>query len=139
MRISWDKYFLGITFIVSKRSTCLRRSVGAIIVKNKRIKSTGYNGSPIRLPHCIDGGCNLINKHCLRCIHAEVNALLECSPQDRVEATLYCTDYPCPECQKLIINSGIIKIVYARFYKTYIDWFCAVPEIEIIKMDIEKC
>ncbi|MEI6285596.1 MAG: cytidine/deoxycytidylate deaminase family protein [Bacillota bacterium] len=138
MRKSWDEYYLGIAFQVSERSTCSRRAVGAIVVKDRRIKGTGYNGSPSGLPHCLDEGCYMIDGHCLRCIHAEPNALLECAPDERVGATLYCTDRPCPECQKLIITCGIKRIVFSRNYHPHIDWFQYVDDIEVIEMSVEN-
>jgi len=134
MRKNWDLYFLDIAFQVANRSTCLRRAVGAVIVKDKRIKGTGYNGSPAGLPHCLDDGCAMHEGHCIRCIHAEPNAILECTPDERRGATLYCTDRPCPECQKLIITSGITKVVYARDYQAHMDWFSLATEIEVIYM-----
>lgn len=137
MRKSWDEYFMQIAFQVAERSTCSRRRVGAIVVKDKRIKATGYNGSPSGLPHCIDEGCYLHEGHCLRCIHAEPNALLECSPSERNGATLYCTDYPCAECQKLIITCGIAKIVFARDYLPKADWF-KYANVEVLKVVVRE-
>lgn len=122
-RADWDEYFLKIAFSVSERSTCDRLHVGAVIVKDNRIKSTGYNGSPPSLQHCTDDGCYMHNKHCIRTIHAEANAIMGCSPEDREGATIYVTDQPCPECQKLIIASGIKRIVYARKYPPETNWF----------------
>lgn len=134
MRKEWDDYFLDIAFQVAERSTCLRRKVGAVIVKNRRIKGTGYNGSPAGLPHCIDEGCMMVDGHCVRCIHAEPNALLECTPDERQDATLYCTDRPCPECQKLIITAGISRVVYARHYQPHTDWLDMAPAVEIVHL-----
>lgn len=114
MRKDWDDYFLDIAFQVAERSTCPRRRVGAVIVKDKRIKGTGYNGSASGLPHCLDAGCLMVNNHCIRTIHAEINALLECMPAERQGATIYVTDRPCPECAKCIINCGISRVVFAR-------------------------
>jgi dCMP deaminase len=131
MRKDWDAYFIDIAFQVAERSTCLRRKVGAVIVKDRRIKGTGYNGSPAGLPHCIDDGCAMVNGHCVRCIHAEPNALLECTPDERKGATLYCTDRPCPECQKLIITSGIGRVVYAREYQPHTDWFAMAENLTV--------
>ncbi len=135
MRKEWDDYFLDIAFQVAGRSTCLRREVGAVIVKNRRIKGTGYNGSPAGLPHCIDEGCLMIDGHCVRCIHAEPNALLECTPEERQDATLYCTDRPCPECQKLIITSGIKRVVYGRHYHPHTDWLDMAQDIEVLHIE----
>ena len=138
MRKDWDSYFIDIAFQVAERSTCTRRKVGAVIGKDKRIKGTGYNGSPAGLPHCIDDGCAMLDGHCIRCIHAEPNALLECTPDERRGATLYCTDRPCPECQKLIITSGIGRVVYARDYHPHTDWFALAEDMEVIHLPQSK-
>lgn len=131
MRKDWDSYFMDIAFQVAERSTCPRRSVGAVIVKDKRIKGTGYNGSPAGLAHCQDEGCLMVNNHCIRTIHAEINALLECAPAERKGATIYVTDRPCAECAKCIINCGISRVVFARDYPADYDWFALTPEIKI--------
>ncbi|CAB1254008.1 cytidine/deoxycytidylate deaminase family protein [Clostridium sp. MT-14] len=132
MRKDWDNYFVDIAFEVAERSTCPRLHVGAVLVKNRRIKGTGYNGSPRGLEHCDEVGCYLKNNHCIRTIHAEVNCLLEVSPEDRENSTLYVTHMPCPECQKLIITCGIKRVVYSEDYKPEINWFEKAPQIELI-------
>jgi len=135
MRKSWDAYFMNLAYSVAERSTCPRRKVGAVIVRNKRIVATGYNGAPAGLPHCTTDGCYLDNGHCIRAIHAEVNALLECAPMERENATLYVTDYPCQNCAKLIINSGIRRVVYDHEYAVDVDWFKLAPWIEVVKFE----
>jgi dCMP deaminase len=125
-RPSWDNYFMDITKLVAKRSTCLRRSVGAIIVKNKRVLTTGYNGAPINIRHCTEDGCLRKElkvpsgeKHELcRGIHAEQNAIIQAALHGvAIEgATLYCTNLPCSICAKMIINAGIKKIYYLEGY-----------------------
>ncbi|NMB36356.1 MAG: deaminase [Firmicutes bacterium] len=132
MRKDWDDYFIDIAFQVAERSTCPRRRVGAVIVKDKRIKGTGYNGSPSGLPHCIDEGCLMVGDHCVRTIHAEINALLECMPDERRGATIYVTDRPCAECTKCIINCGISRVVFAREYPVEHDWFALAPWVEVL-------
>lgn len=136
MRKDWDTYFLEIAFKVRERSTCPRLQVGAVVVKDNRIKGTGYNGSPSGLAHCDDSGCMMRGNHCVRTIHAEVNALLECSPEERKDATLYVTARPCAECSKLIINSGIKRVVYAMEYLPDYDWFKDARWIELVYMPI---
>lgn len=131
MRKDWDDYFMDIAFQVAERSTCPRRRVGAVIVKDKRIKGTGYNGSASGLPHCLDEGCLMGNNHCIRTIHAEINALLECMPSERQGATIYVTDRPCAECAKCIINCGISRVVFARDYPAEFDWFALASWIEV--------
>lgn len=138
MRKDWDTYFLEIAFKVRERSTCPRLQVGAVVVKDNRIKGTGYNGSPSGLAHCDDAGCMMRGNHCVRTIHAEVNALLECSPEERKDATLYVTARPCAECSKLIINSGIKRVVYAVEYPPDYDWFKDAPWIELVYMPITQ-
>lgn len=126
LRPSWEEYFMDITHLVSKRSTCLRRQVGAIIVKDKKILTTGYNGAPSKIRHCIDIGCLREKlgipsgeRHELcRGLHAEQNAIIQAAYHG-VEirgATLYCTNHPCIICSKMIINAGIKRIVYEEGY-----------------------
>ena len=138
MRKDWDKYFMDIAYKVKERSTCPRLHVGAVIVKNKRIKGTGYNGSPSGMVHCEDEGCYLLDGHCKRTIHAEVNCLLETSPEEREGATLYVTHQPCQDCQKLIITSGIKRVVYVEGYEPEIDWFAMAGNIKVEKLELEE-
>ncbi len=125
-RPSWEEYFMDITHLVAKRSTCLRRQVGTVLVKDKKILATGYNGAPSRTEHCLDIGC-LREKQGIpsgerhelcRGLHAEQNAIIQAAYHG-VEirgATLYCTNYPCMICSKMIINAGIVKVVYEDGY-----------------------
>jgi len=140
MRKDWDNYFMDIALEVCERSTCPRLHVGAVLVKDKRIKGTGYNGSPKGLPHCDDEeqGCYIKNNHCVRTIHAEVNCLLEVSPGDREGATLYITHTPCPECQKLIITCNIARVVFSEEYTPEINWFEKATWIELVYLDRTK-
>jgi dCMP deaminase len=125
-RPSWDEYFLEMSDLVSKRSTCLRRRVGAVIVKDKRILATGYNGAPSGLKHCVEIGClrQKLNvpsgeRHELcRALHAEQNALIQASLYgiSVKGSTLYATTQPCVICAKMLINAGIKEIVVACGY-----------------------
>ena len=137
MRKDWDNYFMDIAFQVSERSTCPRLHVGAVLVRDKRLKGTGYNGSPKGLPHCDDEEhrCYIKNNHCIRTIHAEVNCLLEVSPEERSGATLYVTHTPCPECQKLIITSGISRVVFDKEYTPETNWFKYADWIELVSLN----
>lgn len=135
MRKNWDEYFMDIAFMVKERSTCPRLHVGALIVKDKRIKGTGYNGSPSSLEHCEDVGCLMIDNHCKRTIHAEVNAIMECSPEERKEATIYITAQPCMECSKLIIASGISRVVFSKKYEADYDFFKEAPWIQVVCLE----
>jgi dCMP deaminase len=126
MRPTWDQYFMQIANIIATRSTCLRRSVGAVLVKNKRIIATGYNGTLTKLPHCEITGC-LRDKQKIpsgqrqelcRGMHAEANALLFASTYgiDMHNATLYSTNQPCVSCAKMIIQAGIKKVLFEGAY-----------------------
>lgn len=127
-RPSWDQYFIQIAEIVKSRSNCLRSSVGVVIVKDKRIIATGYNGTPAGVKNCIDGGCqrcldrqnNVLQanerKDLCVCIHAEENALLQSALHgvSTKGAVLYSTIAPCLQCAKAIVNSGITAVTYAE-------------------------
>ena len=117
-RPSWDDYFMDITFQVAKRSTCDRARVGAIIVKERRILTTGYNGSPAGLPHCDEVGHLMVDGHCVRTLHAEQNAIIQAA-QHGVSVrggTIYVTHQPCLTCAKMIINAGLVRVVYGGAY-----------------------
>lgn len=135
MRIDWDSYFIDIAYKISERSTCPRLHVGAVLVKDKRIKATGYNGSPKGLPHCDEVGCYIVNGHCLRSIHAEINCALEAEPFEREGATMYITHAPCPECQKVIITIGVKRVVYCEEYTPSVNWFEFDKSIEVVKFE----
>lgn len=117
-RPSWDEYFLEIAKVIAKRSTCDRANVGAVIVKDKVILSTGYNGAPRGLPHCDDIGHEIVDGHCIRTIHAEANAIAQAARNGAAieGATIYLTISPCYDCFKMMINSGIKEVVYKDFY-----------------------
>ncbi|WP_062355685.1 ComE operon protein 2 [Bacillus kwashiorkori] len=118
-RIEWDQYFMAQSFLLSLRSTCTRLMVGATIVRDKRIIAGGYNGSIAGGDHCIDKGCYVIDNHCQRTIHAEMNAIIQCAkfgvPTEGAE--IYVTHFPCLQCSKAIIQAGIKVIHYAEDYK----------------------
>ena len=117
-RPSWDEYFLNIAREVAHRSTCERAHVGAVIVKNKRILTTGYNGSPRGLAHCTEVGCLMDNGHCIRTLHAEQNAIIQAALHgvSTDGSSIYVTHQPCFLCAKTIINAGIVRIVYDNKY-----------------------
>lgn len=126
MRPSWDAYFMEITHVVATRSTCLRRKVGALIIKDKRILATGYNGAPSGLAHCQEVGCireeqNVPSgeRHELcRALHAEQNAILQAALYGVAiqGATIYCTTHPCVMCAKMIINTGMKEVIIVSSY-----------------------
>jgi dCMP deaminase len=118
-RASWDDYFMAIAKVVSSRSTCHRKYVGAVIVRNKTILSTGYNGSIRGMPHCSDVGHMMENGHCVATIHAEINAILQAARNGvMIEGgSLYVTASPCWNCFKASVNAGIQRICFGEFYR----------------------
>ncbi|UAC47315.1 ComE operon protein 2 [Bacillus aquiflavi] len=120
-RISWDQYFIAQSHLLALRSTCTRLAVGATIVRDKRIIAGGYNGSIAGGEHCIDAGCYVIDNHCVRTIHAEMNALLQCAkfgvPTEGAE--IYVTHFPCLQCCKALIQAGIKAVYYSEDYKKH--------------------
>ena len=145
-RPDWDTYFLEIVTLVSKRSTCLRRAVGAGLVRDRRILSTGYNGAPSKLQHCLEIGCLREElkvpsgeRHELcRGLHAEQNAIIQAALHgvSAKDATLYCTNHPCVICAKMIINAGIIRIVFRDGYcdKLAAEMF-REAEIDVVQLE----
>ncbi|MBS3887020.1 MAG: cytidine/deoxycytidylate deaminase family protein [Dethiobacter sp.] len=126
MRPSWDTYFMEITRVVANRSTCLRRKVGATIIKDKRILTTGYNGAPKGLAHCQETGCIRAERQVpsgerhelCRALHAEQNAILQAALYgvSIQGATVYCTTHPCVMCAKMMINAGMKEVVITKSY-----------------------
>lgn len=119
MRTSWDEYFMRIASEVANRATCDRKHVGAVIVRNNFILSTGYNGSIPNLDHCDDVGHLMVDGHCVRTIHAEANAICQAARNGvKVDgAVMYVTASPCFACFKLCASCGIRTIVYGEFYR----------------------
>jgi dCMP deaminase len=153
VRPDWDRYFLDLCEAVSKRSTCDRGKAGCVIVKDKRIMTTGYSGSPAGLPHCDEVGHDMrkviddngnISQHCVRTLHAEQNAIIQAAkfgiPLDG--ATLYCKMTPCRTCAMMIINSGIKRAVCEKHYHTEKDttglFKLAGIELVVMSEDVEK-
>jgi len=150
-RPSWETYFMNITNLVAERSTCLRRAVGAVLVKDKRILSTGYNGAPANLKHCLEVGClreqlgvesGKMHELC-RGIHAEQNAIIQAAYHgvSVKGAAIYCTNQPCSICARMIINAGIVKIYYQSGYADFLakDLLAeAQIELEQIEPDDEE-
>jgi len=141
-RPDWDTYFMRMADLVASRSTCLRRHVGAVLVRDKRILATGYNGAPQGLPHCADVGClraelNVPSgqRHELcRGIHAEQNAIIQSAMfgVSTRNSTLYCTTKPCIICTKMMINAGVKRVVVGEMYPDDLaDSFLAEAGIEL--------
>jgi dCMP deaminase len=119
MRAGWNEYFMGIAHQAATRSTCPRKHVGAVIVRDRTVLSTGYNGSLRGLPHCEDAGCIMEDGHCITTVHAEANAILQAAKNGvSIEGgELYTTASPCWNCFKLIANAGIRTIYFGEFYR----------------------
>ncbi|RJQ50554.1 MAG: cytidine deaminase [Desulfobacteraceae bacterium] len=143
-RPSWDAYFMDITERVATRSTCLRRAVGAILVKERRILTTGYNGAPSNVSHCLQAGCLREQlkvasgeRHELcRGIHAEQNAIVQAALHgvSIKGSTLYCTNLPCSICAKMIINAGIERIIFRSGYADPLsEQMLAEARVELIQ------
>ena len=118
-RATWDEYFMAIALQVATRATCDRKHVGAVIVRDRTILSTGYNGSIRGLDHCSDAGHMMEDGHCVRTVHAEANAIVQAARNGvGIEgAAIYVTASPCWNCFKLIANSGIDRICFGEFYR----------------------
>ncbi|RKY39965.1 MAG: cytidine deaminase [Candidatus Omnitrophota bacterium] len=126
MRPDWDEYFLSLVKMVATRSTCRRRQVGALLVKDKRIIASGYNGAPSGMAHCLDIGClrdqlaipSGERQELCRGLHAEMNVVIQAAIYgiSTKGSTLYCTNYPCILCAKILIQAGIKRIVYIADY-----------------------
>ena len=119
MRADWHQYFMGIAHQAATRATCPRKHVGAVIVRDRTVLSTGYNGSIRGLPHCEDVGCVVEDGHCITTVHAEANAILQAAMNGvRIEGgEIYTTASPCWPCFKLIANAGLTAIYFGEFYR----------------------
>jgi dCMP deaminase len=139
-RVSWDRYFMNLAVQAATRSTCPRKSVGAVVVRDKAILATGYNGSIRGLRHCSEVGCLMENDHCVRTVHAEANALLQAARHGvRIEqADIYVTASPCWDCFKLIANAGIVRVLYGEFYRDdRIAQYAREAGIELVHLGLE--
>jgi|TARA_Y100000310_G_scaffold91835_1_gene89323 dCMP deaminase len=118
-RASWEEYFMNIAKQVASRSTCERKHIGSVIVRDKTILSTGYNGSIRGMPHCDEAGHMMENGHCVATIHAEANAILQAAKNGVMisNSEIYITASPCWTCFKMLANAGIKKIYYGEFYR----------------------
>ncbi|MEW6061473.1 MAG: dCMP deaminase family protein [Bacteroidota bacterium] len=118
-RIDWHDYFMNIAEQVATRSTCARKHVGAVIVRDKTILSTGYNGSLRGAPHCDEVGHDIENDHCVRTVHAEANAVAQAAKHGvRIDQSeIYVTASPCLTCFKLLANAGITAVYFKEFYR----------------------
>ena len=137
MRPDWDSYFMKIASAVSERSTCDRAMVGCVLVRDKRILTTGFNGSPAGQDHCDEIGHLMVDGHCVRTIHAETNAIIQAALHgvSTRDAICYVTHMPCINCTKALINAGITRIVYGEAYRVDENsmMFLKAADIEIVQ------
>lgn len=136
-RPSWDNYFLKVAMLVSERATCPRMHCGCVLVRDKRILATGYNGSIPGDVHCEDDGCMIVDNHCVRTIHAEMNAIIQCSIHgvSTQDATAYITNMPCTNCAKALIAAGIKEIViFSDYHDTKAEEFFKVANVKIKRL-----
>ncbi|MGV0168656.1 ComE operon protein 2 [Furfurilactobacillus sp. WILCCON 0119] len=141
-RVPWDQYFMMQAVLLASRSTCQRLSVGAVLVRDKRVIAGGYNGSVSGDDHCVDVGDYLVDGHCLRTIHAEMNAVLQCAKFGiaTAGAEIYVTDFPCLQCTKMLLQAGITKINYLRNYHNdpYAMHLVALKQIEVTQVRLPE-
>lgn len=138
-RPSWDQYFLKLAMLASERATCPRMHCGCVLVKDRFVMATGYNGSLPGQPHCEDVGCLIVENHCVRTNHAEINALIQATTHgvNVKGSTAYITNMSCTTCAKALIAAGINRVVvFSDFHDTLATEFYSKAGVEIVKLDI---
>ncbi len=147
-RPTWHQYFLTITRQVAERSTCTRAKVGAVIVRDRSIVATGYNGAPAGMPHCTDVGCLIyrsetptgdVEENCFRTIHAEINAIAQAARNGSAirDASVYITHSPCIHCLKTLVNTGIKHVYYEKPYKLHtLEEIVRATEVTLEQIDV---
>jgi len=133
-RPNWDEYFLKLAMLASERATCPRMHCGCVLVKDKNVISTGYNGSIPGDEHCEDAGCMMVDNHCVRTVHAEMNALIQAARRGHgVEgSTAYVTNMPCTTCAKSLITAGVKRVViFSDYHDTLAEEFFAKAKVSI--------
>lgn len=136
-RPSWDQYFLKLAMLASERATCPRMHCGCVLVKDRFVLATGYNGSLPGQPHCEDVGCLIVENHCVRTNHAEINALVQATRHgvNATGATAYITNMSCTTCAKALIAAGIKRVVvFSDFHDTLATQFYTDADVEIVKL-----
>ena len=140
-RPSWDEYFLKLAMLASERATCPRMHVGCVLVKDKFVLATGYNGSLPGQPHCDDEGCLIVDNHCVRTNHAEINALVQATTHgiNIKGASAYITNMSCTNCAKALIAAGIKRIiVFSDYHDTLATKFYGDARVEIVKLKMPE-
>ena len=139
-RLAWDEYFAAQALLIANRSTCKRAKVGAVLVKDNKVISTGYNGSVSGTEHCIDHECLVIDGHCVRTLHAEVNAILQGAERGVPKGfTAYVTHFPCLNCTKQLLQVGCKRVVYINQYRIvdYAQYLYKEKEVELVHLPLE--
>lgn len=140
-RPKWDEYFLKLAMLASERSTCPRMHCGCVLVKDRFVLATGYNGSLPHQPHCEEAGCLIVDNHCVRTNHAEVNALVQAAVHgvSIKGSTAYITNMSCTTCSKALIAAGIKRVVvFTDFHDTLATKFYEDSKVEIVKMKMPE-
>jgi dCMP deaminase len=149
-RLTWDQYFMTITQQVAERSTCQRAKVGAVIVRDRNILATGYNGAPAGMPHCTDAGCLIyesktpngdIEQNCFRTIHAEINAIAQAAKNgSNIKDTfIYVTHTPCIHCLKVLVNTGIRSVFYEKLYKIHtLEEILRTTQVQMEQVEVPR-
>lgn len=141
MRPSWDEYFLKLAMLASERATCPRMHCGCVIVKDKYVLSTGYNGSLPGAPHCEDEGCLIVNDHCVRTNHAEMNAICQAARHgvSLDGATAYVTNMPCTTCAKALVAAGIERVViFSDYHDTLAERFLGESNVQLVRVPMPE-
>ena len=139
-RLAWDQYFAAQALLIANRSTCKRAKIGAVLVKDNKVISTGYNGSVSGTEHCIDHECLVIDGHCVRTLHAEVNAILQGAERGVPKGfTAYVTHFPCLNCTKQLLQVGCKRAVYINQYRIddYAQYLYKEKEVELVHLPLD--
>lgn len=139
LRPSWDEYFLKLAMLASERATCPRMHCGCVIVKERYVLSTGYNGSLPGLEHCEDVGCLIVDNHCVRTNHAEMNAITQAAKHgvSLDGSTAYVTNTPCTTCAKALVGAGIRRVVvFSDYHSTLAEKFFSEARIELVRLSM---
>lgn len=138
-RLAWDEYFAAQALLISNRATCKRAKVGAVLVKDHKVVATGYNGSVSGTEHCLDHDCLMVEGHCVRTLHAEVNAILQGAERGIPKGfTAYVTHFPCLNCTKQLLQVGCKRVVYIHQYRIddYAQYLYREKEVELVHLPL---
>ncbi len=140
-RPTWDEYFLKLAMLASERATCPRMHCGCVLVRDRYVLATGYNGSLPGAPHCTTDGCLVVDNHCVRTNHAEINAICQASQHGMslAGATAYVTNMPCTNCSKALIAAGVKKVViFSGYHDTLAEYFFGESGVELVRLPMPE-